>query len=240
MKKAPMPVSNQTLLDNPIWSALTTEQRSIATANELAAKFPSSIGPLAGMRDQSRAAYAALGELAAEETVALFLDREPEPPQDWETVNRDMMFQMMYVGAAPGIETPTIEDARVRSLTLEDVPEMLALTALMEPGPFRGKTIELGGYVGVFQDGRLAAMAGKRLHMTGFTEVSAVCTHPDFQRKGFGKRCVMAVVSDICTRGETAMLHVRCTNQGAVGLYKSLGFTRRRLLHLLVLRPGLR
>jgi ribosomal protein S18 acetylase RimI-like enzyme len=216
------------MLDNPIWSALTTVNRPLAQANALAARYLPGIAPLGGMRDQSAESYAAMEELLAGDAVALFLDQEPVPPAGWEISHRDLMHQMIYEGPLP-------EVGRVRPLNDGDVPEMLALTALTEPGPFRERTIDLGGYIGIFESGRLAAMAGERLHMTGFTEVSAVCTHPDFRGQGYGKACVAAVVAGIMRHGETAILHVRCHNS-AVALYESLGFRILRQLHLVVLR----
>ena len=220
--------SSNSMLDNPIWSALTTVNRPLAQENALAARYLPGIAPLGGMRDQSAESYAAMEELLAGDPVAIFLDREPDPPAGWEIPHRDLMHQMVYTGPLPAV-------GNVRALTDDDVPEMLALTALTEPGPFRERTIELGGYIGIFESDRLAAMAGERLHMTEFTEVSAVCTHPDFRGRGFGKVCVAAVVAGIVGRGETAILHVRCHNS-AVGLYESLGFRIRRQLHLAVMR----
>jgi predicted GNAT family acetyltransferase len=68
----------------------------------------------------------------------------------------------------------------LRKLSIADIPEMLALTKLTEPGPFLPRTIELVAYFGINESALLVAMAGERLKLTGYTEVSAVCTHPDF------------------------------------------------------------
>ena len=56
---------------------------------------------------------------------------------------------------------------------------------LTEPGPFRPRTIDLGGFVGVFHGDELVAMAGQRLRPPGYCEVSSVCTHPDARRRGY-------------------------------------------------------
>ena len=55
-------------------------------------------------------------------------------------------------------------------------------------------------------------MAGERLRPDGFTEISAVCTHPDFQGKGLGKTLTAIKVNEILNRGETAFLHVVLDN----------------------------
>ena len=65
---------------------------------------------------------------------------------------------------------------------------MLALAAATEPGPFLPETIRMGRYFGTrSRDGRLMAMAGERLRLNGFTEISAVCTHPDFRGQGHAR-----------------------------------------------------
>ena len=65
----------------------------------------------------------------------------------------------------------------VIELTESDVPEMMALAEPTKPGPFGRRTRELGTYIGIRRSGTLVAMAGERLRLPGFTEVSAVCTH---------------------------------------------------------------
>ncbi len=224
--------SAELLLDNPIWHALSTAQRALAEGNELARRFPVDIGPLGSIREQSAAAYDALEEILAGGGVALFLDAAPEPPAHWTMHEHTMMPQMVYDGPLPAEESDL---TLLRELSAADVPAMLALTALTEPGPFRARTIELGGYMGIFESGSLAAMAGERLHLPGIAEVSAVCTHPDFRGRGYGKRLVLNIVRRIMQRGETPILHVRSANS-AVRLYEALGFKTRRLMHLAVMR----
>ncbi len=70
---------------------------------------------------------------------------------------------------------------------------MMALTALTKPGPFGKRTHELGTYLGIRRDGKLVAMAGERLKIPGYTEVSAVCTHPEHTGHGYA-RILMAEV----------------------------------------------
>ena len=185
-----MKVSNPSdvrLLDNPIWYALATEQASLAQGNRLAKRFPADVAPFAAMRDQSAAEYQALDEVLAGDAAALFLDTPPALPSAWTMVHSGEMYQMIFDGMPPA------EPKQVfRQLTGADVPEMLALTKLTEPGPFLPRTIQLGSYFGVHEHGRLVAMAGERLHITGFNEVSAVCTHPDYRGRGYGNALMSA------------------------------------------------
>jgi predicted GNAT family acetyltransferase len=122
----------------------------------------------------------------------------------------------------------------------EDVPELLELTRRTQPGPFRPRTIELGSYLGVRRDGALVAMAGQRLHPPGWTEISAVCTHPDHRGQGLASALVRALGHEIRGRGERPFLHAAATNDTAIALYESLGFAvRRAVTFLAVEAPAL-
>jgi len=223
-------------LDNPIWHSLTTRHARFGQGDGLARRFEPGIGPLAGMTEQSAEAYRALGDLLSPgEAAALFLDSTPEPPAGWRTVRHEPLDQMICETA------PEARDGefRFQELGASDVPEMLELTALTEPGPFRPRTYDLGGFQGIHEAQRLAAMAGQRLALPGFTEVSAVCTHPDFRGRGYALALVAAVAGVIHGRGETPILHVFPTNTAAIRVYEAAGFKLRRKLHLAVVsRPS--
>ena len=107
---------------------------------------------------------------------------------------------------------------------------MLALVELTPPRPVRrSRTVELGGYVGVFDGDRLVAMAGQRLAPPGFREVSAVCTHPDFRGRGLAAGLTALVARGILERGERPFLHhaVRQRRRRR-RVYEALGFEFRR------------
>jgi GNAT superfamily N-acetyltransferase len=231
-----MRVSNPpdvSLLDNPIWYALSTNQSHLAQNNHLAKRFPRDVAPFGAMKNQSPAEYQALAEILAGDVAALFLDTPPVPPDGWSMPIRGDMYQMIFEAAPPPHPTQ-----QFRKLTEADVPEMLALTKLTEPGPFLPRTIELGSYFGIHDSGSLVAMAGERLRPAGFTEVSAVCTHPSFRGRGYGNALMSVVIFGILDRGETPFLHVK-TDNAAVRLYQKLGFQVRAQLHLAVIQHGL-
>ena len=119
-------------------------------------------------------------------------------------------------------------DPEVLTLSSADVPEMLELVRLTEPGPFLERTIELGKYVGIRHDGVLVAMAGERLHFDDWTEISAVCTAPTHRGHGLATRLMSALVADIQRRSERVFLHVLTDNSNAIRLYEQLGFRVRR------------
>ncbi|WP_309230994.1 GNAT family N-acetyltransferase [Nocardia sp. SYP-A9097] len=130
-------------------------------------------------------------------------------------------------------------DPELTVLTAADVPDMLALIARTEPGPFAPRTIEMGTYLGLRVDGRLVAMAGERMHPPGWTEISAVCTDAEFRGRGLASRLVRAVGAVIRARGETPFLHAVAHNTTAISLYETLGFTLRQRGQLtLVQAPG--
>ena len=68
------------------------------------------------------------------------------------------------------------------------------------------------------------AMAGERLKVPGYTEVSAVCTHPDHTGKGYARMLMREIMRGIRDRGEIPFLHVRSENTRAIGVYERLGF----------------
>jgi predicted GNAT family acetyltransferase len=126
----------------------------------------------------------------------------------------------------------------ILTLTDADAPEMLALAQLTEPGPFLSRTHTMGTFIGIRSGGRLAAMAGERFRFPGYTEVSGVCTHPDFRGRGLARRLSAAVAAGITARGERPFLHAWKTNRPAIALYESLGFAMRAEVNVAVLVRG--
>jgi predicted GNAT family acetyltransferase len=222
----------KTGLDNPIWEALTSHQDYLAEGTAIARRFPADIGPLAGMESQSERAYKALtGLVVADEQLVLFLDETAAPTSEWHMDIQGHLTQMTFEK-----ELFPESNMQIQILTEADIPEMLTLTKLTKPGPFEKRTIELGTYLGIRVEGNLVAMAGERLHLKEYTEVSAVCTHPDFQGKGYAGELIKAVANQIMRRGEIPFLHAWIDNVGAIRVYEKLGFEQRRIIHLAVLR----
>ena len=224
------------LLDNPIWNSLNTEHSVLALGNGLARRYPPSIGPLSGTADQTEASYEALRALAGPKgIVALFLTEPSIPRAGWTEIRSGELVQMICVDASASAPALLPKSATMRLLAREDVFSMVALAELTEPGPFRERTSELGVFYGIFEGARLVAMAGQRMHVPGYVEVSAVCTHPDARGRGYARALMTGVMADIARRGETPFLHVLPDNP-AIRVYEGLGYERRRTLHLSVIR----
>jgi predicted GNAT family acetyltransferase len=77
-------------------------------------------------------------------------------------------------------------------------------------------------------------MAGERLMLTNYTEISAVCTDPAFRGRGYASSLVKGLAAQALAEGCMPFLHVKREN-GARGLYETLGFQIRRNIHLTVL-----
>jgi predicted GNAT family acetyltransferase len=132
-------------------------------------------------------------------------------------------------------QTPTATGAVVK-LTPDDVPDMMRLVDVTKPGPFALRTIALGSYIGIRSAGALIAMAGERMRFDGFTEISAVCTHPDHRGRGHASLLARTLMWQILDRGETPFLHVYSDNVSAARLYAKLGFAYRRSIGVAVLK----
>ncbi len=217
-------------LDNVIWNALNTSQAHLGTSRGSARKFLKDVSLLGGFPEPSDEAYDSLaGLLEVGERVGLFLEAEPKPGCNWEMVASVPLLQMLHENGDPPVQS----DASLHvfhQLGESDVAEMLALTKLTKPGPFATRTREMGDYFGIRKDGVLVAMAGERLRLPGFTEISAVCTHPEHLGRGHARRLIALLLGRIQARGEQAFLHVREGNTRAVELYARMGFRKRALL----------
>jgi ribosomal protein S18 acetylase RimI-like enzyme len=224
-------------LDNPIWNSLLTEHSSLAISNRLARRYPAAIGPLSGIAEQSDANYEALRILAGPSgVVVLFCTEKPAPPAGWTLIRGGVLTQMVCEQPPADVAFALTRGEELKPLTAADVPEMVALAELTEPGPFRQRTIELGAFFGIFESGRLLAMAGERTHLPHHVEVSAVCTHPDARGRGYARLLIATVMEEIRTRGKIPYLHSFADNHSAIRVYESLGFGQRRTFELAVLK----
>jgi predicted GNAT family acetyltransferase len=188
---------------------------------------------MAALQEHTVRAFDDLRALVAPgEGVALVTREVLAIPEGWEVLLCRFIDQMVHTlepVAAPR-ETPArLGDA--------DIPDMLALTALTKPGPFAERTIRMGRYYGVRSpEGRLMAMAGERMTSIDFTEISAVCTHPDFAGRGLGRVLVSHVLAQLLAEGKQPILHVKTENDGAKRLYERLGFRVNGAMSFVVMR----
>lgn len=219
-------------LDHPIWTALTTRQQTLAEGNDHARRYPAAITPFADMPELSPRGFANLGAMMlGSEIAVLFTPEAVKVPDDFKILLAETGEQMIGTPA----EVPA-GDVEILTLGAADVPEMMALTALTKPGPFSARTHELGTFLGIRVGGELVVMAGERMKPAEYTEITAVCVHPDHRGHGYGQILLSAISRQIVARGEIPFLHLFTSNTSALALYRRQGMEIRRTFHITVLQ----
>ncbi|TWD82933.1 FR47-like protein [Kribbella amoyensis] len=212
--------SSAAVLTNPAYAALTGPHAEFAEIRGNARRYPSDVAPFLGLpTDPTDQDWADAAELVGSGHTAALMRPDLPIPSEWFKLDRQ--FDLVQFAAPPSFG---LADTELVRLGPDDVPDMLALVALTDPGPFRTRTVALGTYLGLRRDGELIAMAGERFHPPGHVELSAVCTHPDHRGQGLATRLIRAVVAGAEDRGDQAFLHTGGTNTRAIRLYESLGF----------------
>jgi predicted GNAT family acetyltransferase len=218
-------------LDNPVWHALTGPHAGIAEGGPHAKRYVPDFAPFAALPDRPDSNdWEALAELVAPGGVAAIFRKPLDVPDGWTQLLALPCAQMVATAVEPAAMKGAIE------LTADDVAEMLALVATTEPGPFAQRTIELGHYLGVRDGASLVAMAGCRMRLDGYREISAVCTLPSHRGRGLGAGLVRDLCERIMAKDDTPMLHVLTTNENAIRLYRALGFETRDEFTVQILR----
>jgi ribosomal protein S18 acetylase RimI-like enzyme len=229
------------VLDNPVWSALTGPHSVFAEGGDLGRRYLPLTSPFAGLlmdalvadaqRPAPSGAWAELHAVAGDRATVLLTEQPQQVPTGWDieaSIPGVQMIATAQLGGEPEAEAVILGAA--------DVPEMLELVERTRPGPFLSNTYQLGTYRGLRSQGRLIAMAGERMHPPGWTEISAVCTDSGFRGMGLARRLVSAAAHTIRQRGETPFLHAAGSNVNAIRLYQAMGFEIRRDVTFTLLR----
>lgn len=210
-------------LDRPVWASLTGAHAHLALGEGRARRYRPDVNRFVAGPDEELETLAAMAALAEPGDPVLVVQAAAIPDLPGVSlVLRRAAVQMVHDGAPPDSD-----DLEIVRLAETDAPDMLALAALTNPGPFRERTHLMGDFFGVRRQGRLAAMAGQRMRPPGHIELSGVCTHPDFRGEGLATRLSAYVTWAILDRGETPFLHAWKDNLGAIALYEKLGYRIR-------------
>jgi GNAT superfamily N-acetyltransferase len=208
------------LLKHIVWQALTGPQARFAAGSGGARRYAPGFSPIVGFQDPTHADFHSLATCCAPGE-HFYCDGWTGPaPSGWQIDAETTLFKMVWEAALPS-EDPAPEAV---PLGLSHAAQALELATLTQPGPFGLRTIELGEYFGVFEGPRLVAMAGERMHAGALREISGVCTHPDFQGRGFARRLMGKLILRQRLRGEIPFLHVMHDNVSAHALYQRMGF----------------
>ncbi len=215
-------------LDNPVWESLIGHHAAFARKTGHAARYPAEAAPFVAVDADHPCAAEQLANLVEVGESVMLVGMAPALPPCWRIEPVAHIAQMTCRSRLAIEAGPTI-----RPLSINDVADMLALTALVYPHYFRPRTIELGRYFGIHHDRQLVAMAGERMRLDGHREISAICTHPDHTGRGHAQRLLAILSNDIQDRGDVPFLHVSHQNARAKSLYERMGYAFRAEIALL-------
>lgn len=213
------------LLYNPVYNALNTGDAHQNIGKGEVKYFDEEVSPFAGFHTDYKKGFEDLhDQIPGGRAILYATPEELKEPNGWSI--RVAIKGLQFVFDKEIASTTSI--VKLVELNKSHAAEMVALAALTKPGPFGMRTIEFGHYYGVIDNGKLVAMTGQRLHVENYSEVSAVCTHPDHLGKGYGAALIQNQLEIIQSQGKIPFLHVRADNERAIDLYERLGFYRNR------------
>ncbi|MEO9146865.1 MAG: GNAT family N-acetyltransferase [Ginsengibacter sp.] len=222
------------ILDNPVWNALISGNQSLSQGTETVKYFSETVSPFVGFKEFTADNFNILhDQIKDERSLAIMSAGEVVIPASWQMVENLNVWQLVYRGTSV---KPYMKNRAVVPLLDENIDEMVQLTGATHPGPFEKGTIRFGYYEGIFEGGKLAAMAGQRLHPNQYAEISAVCTHPDFTGRGLASALLLSQIQRIQSASEIPFLHVLSDNERAIKLYQKMGFVKRSEIFIYIIK----
>ena len=210
------------LLERCIWSALNHDHAHLRRTCGQAMRYMYDYEPFMAARAYNSETLSDLVALMEPGEEASLVERElVDPPQGYDARNKEIL-QLVATDIRDKACAFTIEP-----LCEQHAGAMYELAHMTKPGPFRSRTHQLGRFIGIFDDGRLVAMGGERMAFGGYTEISAVCTHPDYRGRGLGGALLSAAGRRLIDEGRSVFLHSYADNEAALALYHSMGFQVR-------------
>ena len=208
------------LLDNITWHTLSGPHAHLSTGNNKVRRYAAGFSAIVSFPEPQNPDFEALATICDINEQIYCPEWSGAAPKGWSIHVQKRAFRMVWQGTLP----PTDAFPDAVPLGPEHADLALDLAELTNPGPFGLRTIELGDYFGWFEDGRLAAMAGERMHAGVYREVSGICTHPDFRGRGLARRLTLKLIRRLMERDEIPFLHVMADNTAALQLYRDMGF----------------
>lgn len=218
-------------LDNPAWHALNETHHHWAYTIDGLNLYPQHICPFGGIDEAADVDQIPKEYIAAEQEFFI-IGNQPKLSNNFILQKELVCLQMVTK------QTPNIAFSKtIIPLTEEWIPSLHQLVNLVQPGYFKPQTHLMGTYWGMVENDQLIAVTGERMQLHHFTEISAVVTHPHYQRQGLAKQLVAHAVQQNLKQYKIPFLHVLDSNIGAIQLYEQLGFyTRRKISFWLIKR----
>lgn len=216
------------VLNNPVYYALLSRDAHLGFSAGEVYYFNEEVSPFAGFDKKYSKGFKDLYHaLPADRKILYATPQHLDEPPGWQILVAVEGIQFVYTKGPSSIQPAQ----PIVPLQQQHVEEMVELATLTKPGPFSKRTIEFGHYYGIFDHDRLVAMAGQRLHVEDYTEISAVCTHPDYLGRGYAAALIQQQLDLIYSQGQHPFLHVRADNERAIALYHRLGFEISRQMN---------
>jgi ribosomal protein S18 acetylase RimI-like enzyme len=222
-----MPHSDPLLqLDAPAWNALTSVQQTFATGTGHVKRYRRGILPFAACEPGYENEIGSLASMVEPGEIFYLIGELPPLPAYFTVLKELPCVQMVLQKPLPTIEN----NVPIEPLSVDHKDEIFNLINKVQPGYYEPDTYQLGAYLGIRQDGKLVAIAGERMRLDGLTEISAICTDPDYTGRKYAQQLIWGLCKYNLAEGITPFLHVIETNERAIGLYEFMGFVRRRTI----------
>jgi ribosomal protein S18 acetylase RimI-like enzyme len=208
-------------LANVIWRSLAGSHRGLSVGSERTRRYSRDYPALFGFDDPNDPDFDSIAPHCETGDHLYCTEWSGPVPQGWRVDFDGTVCAMVWKGGAPpevdlGVEIAQLADSHV--------DEMRALARTARPGPYAPRPLGLGDWLGIFEDGKLVAMAGERLKDGRLHELSGICTLPTHQGRGLARNVTAAMVRRQLERGEIPFLHVMPDNLRARRLYERMGF----------------
>lgn len=215
-------IMNTDKLDNPVWHSLNEIHQSFAIGNDEIKFYQPQVCPFGGINSKHPDLISFFKTHPELNSFFIIGDKPTETPD--LTIEKELICLQMICSFPIKIQFTE----NIIQLKECDKKQLIDLVNLVQPGYFKEGTLLMGDYYGIYNNKQLVAVAGERMKMDGFTEISAVVTHADFTGKGFARQLVAQTANKNFEHNTVPYLHVAETNTGAVRLYEKLGFIIRR------------